>query len=249
MTIEKKYEWRDYYEYPGLQVRRDGEVIRYIEKNNLGIQKRPPRYYTIKKESSGRRYINIKPNGQNQKLYVDVMVATCFCYRAPGPYVAHKDGNIYNDCSYNLEWVDATTYRNKYHPERKIKHNGEDFIWWQRNIYISETGKLLIEGILYNSIHTSFYDSDLDLKRAVPAYIHYDSKRVFIEDGIKEVWNKVILHIDGDFGNWQDSNLKLVDINSPEACQRDESWKIWRLKEDRRFYEERDKKPMPQFLE
>ena len=97
---------------------------------------------------------------------------------------------------------------------------------------------------------TGIYDSDLDLRRAVRAYIAWnDDERIFIEDGVKGVWNKVILHIDGDYGKWQESNLKPVDVDSPEACQIDESWKKWRLKENRRFYEARYNEPMPQFLE
>ena len=98
-----------------------------------------------------------------------------------------------------------------------LQQNGEIFAWWMKDFYISEKGHLLVDDWVYDSDYylTGIYDSDLDLRRAVRAYIAWnDDERIFIEDGVKGVWNKVILHIDGDYGNWQESNLKPVDVDS-----------------------------------
>ena len=240
-------EWRDFYRYPGLQVQANGCAVRNVGKDFMDRIKRPARYYKIQKDDHGRKFIYIKPNGFNEKLYVDVLVATCFCPRT-GDYIGHKDGNISNDCRFNLEWVDRNTYRQKYHSNKMIVHNNENFIWWKDDWYISEKGKLLKDGVLYDKYRTSIYDGDLDLERAIWAYVS-EGTRLFIEDGVEEVWNKVILHIDGDYGNWDDTNLKSADLQSPEAQDLKMYRKAWLRQENRRFYEEKFHEPMPSCLE
>lgn len=253
METTLKDEWRVLKMHVELEIKGDGSAIRSRKTPTNRNHSITYYNYKIKNDIFGRRYIKVCPNGKNTTLFVDELVATCFCNPNPKlEYIAHKDGDIANDCFDNLEWVDWDTYLYKYHRNKTRQQNGEIFAWWMKDFYISEKGHLLVDDWVYDSDYylTGIYDSDLDLRRAVRAYIAWnDDERIFIEDGVKGVWNKVILHIDGDYGNWQESNLKPVDVDSPEACQIDESWKKWRLKENRRFYEARYNEPMPQFLE
>ena len=63
------------------------------------------------------------------------------------------------------------------------------------------------------------------------------------------MWNKVILHKDGDYGNWQETNLKAVESNAPEAQYHEKLWTEWKRKEDIRLFQERfPNDPIPSFI-
>lgn len=250
---EKFNEFRDVLNHPGLQVRGDGMAVRSVKSLSGSAQKVQYYNYTIKQTSFGRAYIKRKPKGEKEEiLYVDQLVASCFCPQKSGcPCVAHKDFDITNNHYNNLEWVNKNDYVSKYHYNRIEDVNGERFAWWKNNLYISEKGHVLIDGILYTNakVYTSLYDSDLDLWRVIPAYISCNGNRIFIEEGVKAVWNKEILHIDGDFNNWQETNLKIVDTDSPEAKNNNEAWENWRKQENIRLFKERHPNdPYPSFL-
>lgn len=250
---ELNQEWRNVPDYPELQVRGDGKAVRSVKSLSGSAQRVQYYNYTIKQDSFGRAYIKIKPKGVDKILYVDELVASCFCpLKSECPFVAHKNYDITNNHYDNLEWVNEDDYFSKYHQNRIKDEDGERFAWWKDNWYISEIGHLLIDGWVYNSknIFTNMYDPDVGFRRSTHAFIPYDDfVFIRIEEGVKEVWNKVILHIDGDYGNWQDSNLKAVDCNAPEAQNNDEMWRIWAKAEDKRLYQDMFPDfPIPSFL-
>lgn len=250
---ELQQEWRDVPKYPGLQVRGDGKAVRTVSSSG-SAQKVQYRDYTIKQDSFGRAYIKRRPKGVDEIVYVDELVASCFCpSNSECPFVAHKDYDITNNHYDNLEWVNEVDYFSKYHQNRiKKDKSGEIFAWWKNDWYISEIGHLLIDGLVYNSknIFTNMYDPDVAFRRSTHAFVPYDDfVFIRIEEGVKAVWNKVILHIDGDYGNWQESNLKAVDCNAPEAQNNDEMWRIWAKAEDKRLYQDMYPDfPIPSFL-
>lgn len=247
-------QWRDIPNYPGLQVREDGNAVRAIKSSPKSSGETLRYYnYAIKQDVFGRSFIKRKPNGVDQTLYVDELVAFGFCPQKSGcSYIAHKDFNIANNNFTNLEWVNRDDYYFKYHQNRVKVEYGETFVWWKNNWYISEIGHLLIDGWLYGEkyIYTNVYDYDVDFRRATHAFVPYNyDVYIHIEDGVKTVWNKVILHKDGDYGNWQESNLKAIDCCAPEAQDYEKLWTEWKRKEDIRLFQERfPNNPIPSFI-
>ena len=247
-------QWRDIPNYPGLQVREDCKAVRAIE-SSFGSKQKNPRYYyyTIKQDTFGRAFINRKPNGVDQVLFIDELVASCFCHQKSGcPYIAHKDFDITNNHYNNLEWVNWDEYFSKYHQNRIKKEYGEIFAWWKNNWYISEIGHLLIDGWLYDesNVYTNVDDYDVGFRRATHAFIPYDDGVfIHIEEGVKAVWGKIILHNDGNYGNWQESNLKAIDCSAPEAQDHEKLWAEWKKKEDVRLFQERfPNNSLPSFI-
>lgn len=237
-------QWRDIPNYPSLQVREDGNAVQAI-KSSPKCSGETQRYYNyaIKQDVFGRSYIKRKPNGVDQILYVDELVAICFCpQKSECSYIAHLDFDIANNHYTNLEWVSRDDYYFKYHQNRVKVEYGETFAWWKNNWYISEIGHLLIDGWLYGDkyIYTNMPDSDVGFRRATHAFVPYDDDvYIHIEDGVKAVWNKVIVHKDGDYGNWQESNLNAIDCSAPEAQDYEKLWADWKRKEDIRLFKER----------
>ena len=113
---ELNQEWRNVPDYPELQVRGDGKAVRSVKSLSGSAQKVQYYNYTIKQTSFGRAYIIRKPKGGEETLYVDELVASCFCPQKSGcPFVAHKDYDITNNHYDNLEWVNKNDYVSKYH--------------------------------------------------------------------------------------------------------------------------------------
>ena len=247
-------EWRDYNGIVKLQIKGDGSEVRAI-KISPGNTTRAPQYYNykIRKDNFGRRLIIVVPERKAMTLYVDELVATCFCDSSlEHKYIGHKDGDIANDSYDNLEWTDWNTYLYKYHRNKIKRYDGETFAWWKNNWYISEIGHLLIDGELYdeNNIYTNIDDYDVGFRISTHAFVPYDDyEYIYIEEGVKAVWNKVIIHIDGDYGNWQKTNLKIVEPNAPEAQDLEKLWAEWKKKEDIRLFQERfPNDPIPSFI-
>ena len=116
---EKLNEFRDVPSYPGLQVRGDGKAVRAVKSSSGSVQKVQYYNYTIKQTSFGRSYIKRRPKGEEEILYVDELVASCFCPLKSGcPRVAHKDFDITNNHYDNLEWVNENDFVSKYHYNR-----------------------------------------------------------------------------------------------------------------------------------
>lgn len=198
--------------------------------------------------TTGRNYVRVG-NGQQLKVYVDELVATCFCYRPAGCYlVRHKNGDLQNDLRFNLEWVDAKTYRSYCKP---VIRNGVEYRWWKRDpedIYVSETGSMLIEGQVYDKVQHTISDRDTGTICEVHGYIEYNRDRLDVEDAIRETWGKEVVHEDGNFGNWNPSNLRLVDPNSKEAQDLPGKWVDWANEEDAKRYRNMYHEPMPDCL-
>lgn len=249
--IDKLKEWRStkvLYGAITVEVQGFGNVKRrYADR---GILQLPSYHHLVKKldVKTGRNQVMVKDEkGIIYRLFVDELVARCFCYNpyGHGGYVRHKDGNLQNDLLFNLEWVDAKTYRGLQAP---IFHQNVEYRWWKENIYVSKTGSMLIDGVIYNRISNVIYDSDLDLDRIIRSYIHYNGHREFVDDAIRETWEKEVVHIDGDFSNWAPDNLKLVELGSQEAVDNKEKWIDWQDSENAKLYEKKFHEPMRDFL-
>ena len=250
MISEKLKEWRStkvLYGKISVDVQGFGNVRRvYTDRGPLQVSS----YHYLTKKldiKTGRNYVMVRDAKDNShRLFVDELVARCFCYKPYGcDYVRHKDGNLQNDLRFNLEWVDAKTYRGLQAP---IFHQNVEYRWWKENIYVSKIGSMLIDGVIYNRISNVIYDSDLDLDRIIRSYIDYNGHRVLVEHAIRETWDKEVIHIDGDFSNWKSENLMLVDIGSQEALDNQEKWIDWQDCGNAKIFEKKHHEPMRDFL-
>ena len=69
--------------------------------------------------STGYEATQLSHNGYKKQMYVHRLVALAFCDGDSGLTVNHIDGNRHNNCSDNLEWVDAATNTQLMHLRRR----------------------------------------------------------------------------------------------------------------------------------
>lgn len=234
--VNKLNEWKPYHKIKGIEVQGKG----YIRRNYRPDDFLYPdiHYLTNKTDKDGRHYVITHDHGH---LYVDELVATCFCHRGYGQdYVIHKNGNLGHDFYFNLEWVDKRTYREKNRERLTKVFNGIEYVWYYADIYISEKGSVLIGNLLQPLLNSAF-DPDIDRDFAMRSFVLYDNERYFIDDMVLSVWNKVVDHIDGDFSNWSDDNLCLVDPKSKEADEIIKKRAEWVKTKDLKYEEEQRK--------
>lgn len=229
MKNEKLNEWRSFHKVPGLEISGSGKVRKDYSKNPLSPN---IKYLQIKSDESGRHYIQIKEG----RFFVDELVATCFCHKQLNKnFVEHKDGNIAHDFYYNLQWVDRETYYQKHRQQGSKTIDGEEFLWYKKDVYVSERGKVLLNGQIASPRECAF-DPDIDRMFASRSYVlECCSTRYYIDDMMKDVWDKVIVHKDGDYSNWEESNLDTVDIGTPEAKEREKQFEEWRIQKDAEY--------------
>lgn len=100
--MKEKEEWRQYLN------------TKYFF-SNLGRAKGPNGILKPYPNTSGYLQVGIYINGHRDKMFLSVLVATCFVPNPNGfKYVHHKDENPRNNRADNLEWVQTPS-----HPERR----------------------------------------------------------------------------------------------------------------------------------
>lgn len=103
--------WKDIRGYEGLyQVSNTGRVKRLLKTNPEGRVLKPL------KGKDGYFQVNLSSNNSPKTHRIHRLVATAFIENPNNhPIVNHKDENVKNNSSYNLEWCDAkynTNYNN-----------------------------------------------------------------------------------------------------------------------------------------
>ena len=218
----------------GLEVSYDGKSARRENTNKTGYKYH---YLKIQTDKEGNKFVRVDEG----KLFVDVLVATCYCY-CPPDYsrdtcrVIHKDGDKANCHRYNLQWVTPPEYRKIHLPEATQidKSTGEKWVWAMYDMYVSEKGNVKI-GDKVEKIEHLVSDSDLGCWRCVMPYVTSDEarRRFHVEELVADVFcpkptdiaNPVLLHIDNDMMNNEASNLKWVDSSDAAYIAFIEQWK------------------------
>ena len=106
-------------------------VVKGFQKNIKGIRKQ--RTLSQKEDKQGYLFVRISKNGIRKRIAVHRLVAYAFLKQIDGKtQVNHIDGNVKNNHSDNLEWVN--NYENSYH---------RDFVLRNKSRYLCvETGRV-----------------------------------------------------------------------------------------------------------
>lgn len=181
------------------------------------------RFLQIHTNADGSRFLNVQP----RSVPLDELVADCF---KPMPkdgkkyILIHKDGNLGNCHTNNLEWKEVM----KYSPlatRRKID-NG---------LIVTVEGKIF-DKKKELTIETSIGDRDMDIMKAIEPKVSYRrenkwgnygdkssdvddlmAEAEFVVDGDKSILQKPkVLHKNMDYLDFHADNLKWVEESSPE---------------------------------
>ena len=222
---------RPYYKVWGIAVSEDGKtVLRHYEKDfgSSILPQRPAKRLSVQTDKNGECYVNTQDKG---RLYVAVMVAACFCPPCPAPQqdyeLCHKDGNQSN-CHYkNLEWRKKTPI-----PKVTIHTTAQ-------SVKLSNGLTVHRNGTVYDKkqklpLENSIYDPDTDLFWSIqPKVSYYRPNKWKKEERLKAIMddlmaaagyvaeekyqfqNPVILHLDGNWLNFDSSNLEWCDASDP----------------------------------
>lgn len=227
---------RPYYGIKGLKVSSDGTFVsrEYEHKNKFDT----PTYHPMKifKTGNGIPYIKTK----DRDVQVDLLVATCFCYRPKDgyhKYIIHKDGDMSNCDKSNLEWVTEDVYRQHYKADRTYTdENGETWTWSTALFYASDKGNIK-ENDKLCKLTDLVSDPDLGCLRAIrpSVYSEYKRQRYCADEVVALAFCtklpdipegcQAVLHIDNDMKNNDPKNLKWVDPNCDEYKKFMEVWK------------------------
>ena len=122
--------------------------------------------------------------------------------------------------------------------------DGEDYVLFGDDCYISQKGIVIDSNDKVRTIHTSVSDSDMGCFRACPPYVLGESGKTHrIEEMMSEVWlnqsvsgiSKDVYHKNGNICDNDLSNLEIVEYNTPESKEESENWKKWRDAENIRL--------------
>lgn len=198
---------------------------------------------SIETEDSGRHYIKIhKPE---KKIYVDEMVANTFCKRPYGStHFIHVNGDIGDDYCGNIKWVTRMDYRAHYLSKFTQTVNGEDYVLFDDDCYVSKKGIVVDGQGNVRPLQTSVSDSDMGCMRAAVPHVKGENRRsCFLHEMMAEVWlnhdlsdvNNVVYHKNGNICDNDLSNLQIVKRDSKEAKEENENWKKWKDAENIRL--------------
>lgn len=202
-------------------VNSDGNYV-YREYNNKDYN----RPLIIHKRPDGSKYLNTIQPGI---IELDELVAECY---VPKPqdgkkYVlVHKDDNKYNCKAANLEWrLDMAAYKAYLLSKKRKVSNG---------LTVSFTGEVY-DGKNKLAIINQVYDSDTERFVAIDPYYRYyrknsygreESLKAYPDDLMAEAefvegyksgfTNPKVLHINGDYLDFNNANLVWTDANSSE---------------------------------
>lgn len=203
------------------------------------------KYLTIKAENSGRHYIQL--NKPNKKIYVDEMVANTFCKRPLGStHFIHANGDIGDDYCGNIKWVTRMNYRAHYLSKFTKTVDGEDYVLFDDDCYISKKGVVIDSNDKVRTIHTSVSNSDMGCYRACPPYVLGESgKSNRIDEMMAEVWlnqsvsgiskDVVVYHKNGNICDNDLSNLQIVGQGTQQAINENKNWEKWKDAENIRL--------------
>ena len=197
---------RPYYAISGLTVSEDGLTIKRQYKTTPGYPDYPKKL-AIQTDKDGCLYI--KADGK--KHFVDVLVATCFCYKINGANsVEHIDGNLANCHKNNLRWI--------------VKDDPDGSRPIGNGYSVKRDGTVLKNDQAVTT-HDYTYDPDLASDRAIDEFFYDErSKKRFIDVTIatayfpipKDISNPKVLHKDHNYKNQNADNLEWVDQYSKE---------------------------------
>lgn len=199
----------------GIWVSKDGTIAAMPVKGKKGKYKSLP----IKKDGRGS-FVN---HGWYGRTPVDMAVAECY-----GPVkpigttkkflLIHKDGDIYNCDSSNLEWIE---YHYQHTTANKTKVTVND------TTYTVNKDGTVKKGRTPESICNSFFDGDMDLMAVVLPHIcvprkhtwapdRYNMDKLMAKAGYVQgddagLSKPVVLHRDNDWQNFDSDNLEWVE--------------------------------------
>ncbi len=216
----------------------DGRMMRYSAKFNVWVNSDGDYVYReynnkdynrpliIHKRPDGSKYLNTTHPGI---IELDELVADCY---VPKPQDAkkytlvHKDNNKCNCKAANLEWgLDMAAYKAYLLSKKRKTSNG---------LTVSYTGEVY-DGKDELAIIDHVYDGDTERFVAIDPYYRYYRKNSygreeplkaypddlmaeaeFVEGNKSDFTNPKVLHINGDYLDFNDDNLVWTDMNSPE---------------------------------
>lgn len=201
------------------------------------------KYLVIKTEKSGRHYIQL--NKPSKKIYVDEMVAYTFCHKPLGStHFIHVNGDIGDDYCGNIKWVTRMDYRAHYLSKFTQTVNGEDYVLFDDDCYVSKKGIVVDGQGNVRPLQTSVSDSDMGCMRAAVPHVKGENRRsCFLHEMMAEVWlnhdlsdvNNVVYHKNGNICDNDLSNLQIVKRDSKEAKEENENWQKWKDAENIRL--------------
>ena len=217
---------RNYYP-SGMTVSKDGKEVRNLKDGRL---------LTIKQSKDGRKYVQSKVYG---KVWVDEMVATCFCHRdksSRNDYIIHKDGDIGNSDAGNLQWVDENQYtaQTGNPPTMEQKENAR-WRWASDGFWVTASGEVKDKDGA-KTVEDTVFDPDLDCEQVITPCVRYSKLNRFgsyerksksLEELVagafcdkpKDLKRPAILHKDNNYKNCNADNLQWVEADSPEYQQ------------------------------
>lgn len=246
---------RPYYKVWGIAVSEDGKtVLRHYEKDfgSSILPQRPAKRLSVQTDKNGECYVSTQDKG---RLYVAVMVAACFCPPCPAPQqdyeLCHKDGNKTN-CHYtNLEW------RKKVPTPKVTIHTTAQSVKLSNGLTVHRNGTVYDKKQKL-PVEISIYDPDTDLFWSIqPKVSYYRANKWkkeerhkammddlmasagYVADEKYQFSSPVILHLDGNWLNFDSSNLEWCDASDQRYIdyikKRTEDMKAWNIANNKDF--------------
>lgn len=212
-------EYRKYYAVKGLEVSEGGCVRRWYDSKERYFTTNSPNYLSRQTDKNGNQYVLTRDYG---RIYVDEIVATCWCHRPSGcNLILHKDGNKSNCHKNNLKWVGPYEFGESL-PNDPLVNTPDGFRLVFENTYVSKKGEVKQDGVLLKP-KDWIYDPDLDSHRVVMPYVDINingrSRRVKVCEMVVTAFlpkpdslsSPVLLYKDFDYRNYSLDNLEWVE--------------------------------------
>lgn len=185
---------------------------------------------------SGYRYVNLRHGEIQKNKAIHRLVAETFLPNPENlPVVHHKDGNRFNNCVSNLEWVTSQYNRQqalppKHDPDRIVPEGGDDERWeYFRNSFYQVSNYGRVKNTRTNRILRGSYGADnyyrVDIK--IPG----EKKRKYLVhrlvwEAFNNIEPRIINHIDGNKQNNRLENLENVSHreNMIKAAYETNAW-------------------------
>ena len=165
-------------------------------------------------------------------VYIDELIALAHRFKrkldfqgSEGYYISHKDGNLENYESSNLEWKQVS--------ETEQTKAGHVYFY---NHYVGKDGSIFVycgKDIEKGQIRERWLDDDLDATWIFESPVMYTyekgfyhpdeymAKAGYVAGDKTALKNPVILHRDYDVGNYSSDNLEYVESDDPRYIEYD----------------------------